>query len=1180
MIGSLLAFELKYYTRNLTFYIGILVVFMMALLSSSGSGFGSLVNSNSPYSTIFHSTQLSSIITIFVVTVFAIYATLRDREYSMESLIFSSSIDKFQYLFTRFFGLVLSSTIVMSMIVLALFLMQFAPWIESSQLGEIRLIPYIWAIFVVIFPNVLIISSVIFATALFTKSTIFTYVAGLFIYCFYIIVSMLGNSPVMAQSTGISPENMTLAMLLDPYAYIAFYEQSHYWTTSQKNTLLPSLSGHYLYNRLLWVSVSLSIYAISYQLFKFRVLKKVKVKNKLSSSIEAVKNISYRAVNVSTQNHIAVILSKIKIEFITVIKGIPFIIVMSLLALVVVIGLAETITKGAFAMVPYYPHTGIILPILQEPISKIGVIIIILFSAELYWNERKVKIDELIDATKTKDAYYFLAKFFTISLIIITIISVSIVLAILFQLYHAYSQIDIALYLSLYYHAGLVLVLYAVFTFFMQNFVKNKALGIAASIIFIFGYKQFIAVIFQGNVHPLSMFAFQPEFMYSDMLKESYYANSSNWFNLYWSVFAFILSLLTVSFWKRGNHKLRFKSSKLQKALLVSSAALFISITSIIYYKMDILNNYQTSTERNDFAENYEKRYSKYQNMNLPIIKDVNLKIDLFPDQRKYEIEGQYILENKSSEEITELLISVRKQNRTQYEIMIPNASLESSDDENQMYFYRLNSVLKPGEDIKMAFNQTVIISEYDDLDSENYILTNGSYVEISKYIPNLGYDSNYEIRKQSERKDRGLPEYQAMMPLKKDTIFPEIDNWWNYEAIISTKASQSVVSQGKLIKEWLKDERRYFHYKSEKKMRPMLAFSSARYKREKLVHNNVEISLYYHPDHYQNIKTMMEAAKHTLDYAIKNFGPYEYTDLKMAELPDFSNTFGATAYPNTVYFVESKCFNVNQTDTNLLNVVYAATAHEIAHQWWAHQLVPAYMAGYRFQTETLAEYTELAILEEKYGREQVEVYIDDAMRRYTSTRRWQNNIEESLEQVQDQTHVSYNKGILAMNGIKGLLGENRVNHALKSFYTKYKFPKRPKSTDLISELYHVADSIEKGVINDYVSRTVFHDFSIQNAVLEKLDENDFLLTVDLLGKKRVFKEDLELSESLNENIEIAGYSEKPNVRSKEIFLEKAYMFGDSTRFTIKLNDEVKYLLIDPNKYRIEVNRADNLFKL
>ena len=1179
MTGNLLRFEIKYHMRHASFYIASFFALLISFLSSNVSGGGNLVHLNSPYSTIFHSTQLSAMLTIFVVTVFAVYAALRDREYVMESLIYSTSIDKFKYLFTRFFGLVISSTIVMFMCVLGLFLLPLAPWIDSSQLGDISILPYLWAMFIVIFPNVLFVSSLVFATAIFTKSTIFTYVSGLFIYSFYVIVSMLSNSPVIAQSTGISPENMSLAILLDPYAYIAFYDQSHYWSASQKNTLLPSLSGYYLFNRLLWVGVSLSIYSISYYFFKFRVLKKEKKNKQEDSFFKPNTSIPYRAVSVEQDKQIKAMFSKIKIEFLTVIKGIPFIILMILLTLLVFVELSETIAKGAYGMVPYYPHTGLILPILQEPISKIGVIIVILYSAELYWIERKVKINELIDSSGTANIFYFFAKFFAVLLIIVTIIFISIVLAVLFQLYHSYYQIDFMLYLSLFYHAGLVLVLYSIFTFFIQNFAKNKIIGIGISILIVFGYKQVIAAIFQG-VHPLFLFAFQPEFMYSDMLKEAYYANSTNMFNLYWATFSFMLIVLTISFWKRGYHKLRFKITRNRKILLAISIIAFLFFASSIYYKMNVVNDYKSNLSKNNFSAEYERKYSKYKEMNLPTITDINLKIDLFPDDRKYQVEGTYILENKSNEEISKLLVSVRKQNRTTYNVSIPGARLENSDGESQMYWYQLDKALKPEEKTKLIFSQTVIVSEYDNLDSENYILSNGSYVEISKYIPNLGYDTSYELTNPNERRKRGLPEYQEMMTFTKDTIFPNSDNWWNYEAVISTKASQSIVSQGRLINEWEKDKRRYFHFKSEKKMRPMLAFSSARYKREKLIHNGIEVSLYYHPEHYQNIQTMMEAAKHTLDYSIKNFGPYQYSHLKMAELPDFSNTFAGTAYPNTVYFVENRCFNVNQTDTNLLNVAYSVTAHEIAHQWWGHKLVPAYMAGYRFQTETLAEYTELAILEEKFGRKQVEIYLDDAMRRYTSTRRWANSVEESLEQVQDQFHVAYFKGIMVMNGIKGLLGEAKVNLALNNFYKKYQYPIRPKSTDLINELYSVSDTIEQGILDDYLKRTVFHKFKFESAELRELENSQYELTANLSGQKTIFYEDKEKSEELNEYIELAGFMEKPVSGLKPAFLKRMHFKGDSSFLKIILNHKIKYLVIDPDKHRIEINRSDNIYEL
>jgi ABC-2 type transport system permease protein len=47
-------------------------------------------------------------------------------------------------------------------------------------------------------------------------------------------------------------------------------------------------------------------------------------------------------------------------------------------------------------------------------------------------------------------------------------------------------------------------------------------------------------------------------------------------------------------------------------------------------------------------------------------------------------------------------------------------------------------------------------------------------------------------------------------------------------------------------------------------------------------------------------------------------------------------------------------------------------TAHEVAHQWWAHQVIGANVQGATMLSETLSPYSALLVLEHEYGTDRV----------------------------------------------------------------------------------------------------------------------------------------------------------------------------------------------------------------
>jgi ABC-2 type transport system permease protein len=122
-------------------------------------------------------------------------------------------------------------------------------------------------------------------------------------------------------------------------------------------------------------------------------------------------------------------------------------------------------------------------------------------------------------------------------------------------------------------------------------------------------------------------------------------------------------------------------------------------------------------------------------------------------------------------------------------------------------------------------------------------------------------------------------------------------------------------------------------------------------------------------------------------------------------------------------------------------------TAHELAHQWWGHQVVAAWAQGSNVLGETLAEYSALMVVEHTLGPSGVRTYLKHDLDDYLGGRRSEVRGEQTLARVTRQGYVWYNKGSLVMYALKDYIGEERLNAVLRSYLEKVRFQVPPYTT-------------------------------------------------------------------------------------------------------------------------------------
>ena len=107
----------------------------------------------------------------------------------------------------------------------------------------------------------------------------------------------------------------------------------------------------------------------------------------------------------------------------------------------------------------------------------------------------------------------------------------------------------------------------------------------------------------------------------------------------------------------------------------------------------------------------------------------------------------------------------------------------------------------------------------------------------------------------------------------------------------------------------------------------------------------------------------------------------FQFRQFRVLEYPRY-RTF-AQSFPNTVPYSEGIGFIQRVRKPEDIDMIFYVTAHELAHQWWGHQLIGSATQGSNMMSETLAQYSALMVMKHKYGEEKMQRFLQYEMDRY-----------------------------------------------------------------------------------------------------------------------------------------------------------------------------------------------------
>ncbi|GAB3920455.1 ABC transporter permease/M1 family aminopeptidase [Mucilaginibacter myungsuensis] len=1050
---AIFLFDIKSYGKRWGFWLMLTLTIVFGIFGGQNARFSvsDELFDNSPYQISFITT-LISLITLLFSTLFAAQLLFKESDSNFSQVLFSIALSKGSFVAGRYLAL-LSLSFGLTLLLLISFFIGHGMANPAGKVTGFNLAWYIAPFIYFGLINTLFVTAVLSAVAWLGRNKLLVYVSGLMLYIVYMIMLIYSGSPMMAQSMPQSERSQLIAGIIDPFGFSAFFHQTAQWSVPQRNSEVVSLTGIFLYNRLGIVLLSIGLLFICAKKFSIDTAKRKKTQARSFEEPATVSTYHPVATSNTTNAQWQALLSFIKMDLTWILKSIPFILTAMAMLFMVGMELYAEIEKG-IRIPQKYANSGLMVSTIIQNFHALGMIALIYYAHELFWRSRNANFHLIENSTSnTRTSFYAKCLSLTIVLVLFTLLMIG--EGVLFQLAYNYLHIEWWVYADVFLFNTFPLILLCVTIMLIQKWINAKYAGLTATIVFVVLFattlgKKLIS-------YPLLKFLQPFAGDHSDMNGFGSYTCAYAERLLFGAILIGLLVALS-------------QTKKTGSKLMPIMIALFL-IAGTIFTGTDLISNYQPQNKNAGLQAqaNYERDYRKYQNLPQPTITDVTTTIDLDPEQNAYRICGKYILVNRSAAKISSILLGLDDDMKVAR--MTYRNGKESVDVRQHQQLIQLQNPLLPGDTATLNFDISYKWYAVNGHKSFNAIVDNGAFMRISRYYPQLGYNAGMEIQDEHQRKLFNLGKATVIRSL--DAPKSAIDDFINLDMTVSTSANQTAIGVGELFKAWKDKGRNYFRYRTGSPIPFRFAVSSAKYAIKQELYRGKRFEIYYHPAHPENVDHLLKNAKLTMDYCEKNFGSYPFKTIRFAEISSFTKGFAATAYPATIYMAEDIIFHANIKGDRQQDVVNELAGHELSHLWWGNsQIDPDDREGSPLLTETLAMYTEMMLLKQMYGKEKMLDRLRMHLGIYLDERGF--NTERPLyKMLGEDTHLSYSKGAVVMYQLSQLVGEDKMNLALRNFLAKLKYPNaKPISTDLLDEFYNVADKKDHQRIRDMFTKT------------------------------------------------------------------------------------------------------------
>jgi len=1185
MLGKMIAFEWRYFTRQPSFFVTCFVFFLLPFLAMVVDqvqiGSGGNVLFNSPFA-LAQILLILSIFAMFMVVNFVGNTAIRNDSEKMAEIVYTKPVNAFAYNFGRFIGAYLICVTVFTMVPLGTYLGTLMPNVDAERLGPNELSFYLVPFVVFSMTTLFVLAAMFYAVAQRFNSLMIAYVVALGLFILYSVAGQIFDEP----------HERFMRAMLDPFGLNTFRDYARYWTPHEKNTELVVLAGIVLKNRALWLTLGLLVLFAGGRFFKpLTLISKKAKKQKVISESESLPvsaAFDFKSDGGSDWSRFKV---RTLFEIKQIFKSPAFLIMLAFCAAQL---MALMLTSSGAYGTANWPVTKNMVDLIAGAFSLLALIVVAYYTAEVVWRERATGMGDITDSTPAHNLVFWSSKLIAVCLVLFALFGLGVVLAIAYQLFKGYTHLELGQYtISLFYFYGIPWFLLAILAFFIQVMSPNKYLGI---MIFVAYLLVQIVLAQVGVEHNMWDMGGAPAFRYSDLNGYAHYIGTQTWYMLYWGAFFAIIGVLSYGLWRRGPISslkerfslLSYQIGKKGGTLIGLFAIIFVATGANIFYNTRVVNEFVGSKESMDIQADYEKEFGQYKDDNIPIVKSMDVDVAIYPSERRIEAFADFEVLNKGDKEISRFLVNLPSFLASS-EIEMDGLSLAETSDKFDVVWYQFSKPLAVGERRKGQIKTVIDHQGFKDNGEDFTLVENGTFVNNGHLFPSFGYASGAQLVDQHERRKRDLEPVQRAHKLEdaqrySENAFDRGIDFIDFSATVSTSSDQIAIAPGYLKKHWRENDRNYYRYEMDQPMINFFSVNSGRLEVKKDEHLGVAIELYYHPTHDWNLDRMIDSTKDSLDYFQAAFGSYQHKQFRIIEFPGYRSF--AQSFANTIPYSEEIGFTADLRKNDKIDYVYYVTAHEMAHQWWGHQLGAANVQGAAILSETLSQYSALVVMEKEYGETKLREFLTYELDRYLTGRGAERIEEMPLLRAEDQQYIHYRKGSVVMMALRYKLGEDRVNAALRGLLKEYKYQSNPYPTtlDLVRHLSQGASLEEKMFIDNIFEQITLYELRADEVSSEELDNGKHKITFKVNAQQLSSDgKGMETEQDFSEQVEIAMFSQDPNDFSADnrvLYQQRHKLVSGENILEITVDEKPKYIGVDPFVRFIDRDTGNNILRL
>jgi len=1042
-------FEIGRQTRQPLFWAAGALFFAFALMLMSMHGLlGSAVTSRNAPSELSKAVVILSIFYLAVIVAMAGDAALRDARSGFEPILRATPVRRFEHLLGRWIGAQVAANLAFLIGLSGLAAGVFAPWVDKAAVGPFNGVQTLVVVVVVAIPTVTALTSLCFALAAGLRSVAAVYVT--------VIVLWVLALQAVSLSQQLHGWPFTAVALFEPFGLIALRADLGDLDPVVQAMAAVRSGGYLIGNRLAWAALSAGLVGLALLFERVDDIARLRRSPAATSPMTAPLAWPRVAPRFDAGARLIQLRARLAWELRMLLRS-PSLLI--LLALSAALSVWSLWSAGEINEVPALPATRILAADLSKWFTMMGLITCTFYAGELVWRDRDLQAGEMIDVSPVPDAWLMAAKLLAMGVVVLLLGATGVLSAIAVQVAKGYFDGHPGLYLSM-----MVLPIGGALMVLVAGSVAAAALspnryvawGVAGVVI----GAAFVTSSY-GVDHPLLVLLAGPSNSLSEMNTAGDGTHAGDWINLYWSLWMGLALLAAWLIWPRGRpapwrarrdqalRRLRGPGGWIAGGL----AAALLAVGGFVFLNVNVWNHYTTKQQAEADRADWERAARPYIGLPEPVIVAVNLRVDIRPRRPSLIATGTYLIENRTGQALKTIHVDMPG-GLDRWTLDVDGATQVSNP--YDLAVLRLDRPMAPGERRRLRFRSEITPRGFGDDGGQTAIVENGTFLQSWLFAPSLGVRTQGFLTDADARRRQRLPAERAEFE-PSDPRAPRRNDvhadWATADITVVTDADQTPIAPGRLVSTSVAGGRRTARFVSDRPILTAFSIQSARYAVRRVQHGGVAVAVYYHPGHQTNVERMIKAVEGGLDVYQAQFGPYQFDYLRIVEFPAYGDY--AQAFAGTIPFSENIGFVADMRDPSHFDYVTNVTLHELAHQWWAHQVIGADAKGARLLSEGLAEYSAFMAQSRLQGELMANKGLWNEYRLYQQGVAQRTGPEQSLARVTDQNFVAYYRSALVLESVRDMMGEAALHEALREFLAAHRFKGAPYATseDLMATL-------------------------------------------------------------------------------------------------------------------------------